>query len=124
MATNGAEEAEQQRLLVDAAKIVREQAFYMKREIDTNNLTGALTHATEMLRELKSNVMDPKTYYDLYMKILDEMRDLEEYFSSLQRSGKSVVELYEQVQSCGNIVPRLYLMICVGGVYISSLEVT
>ncbi len=32
------------------------------------------------------------------------------------------MEIYEQVQSCGNIVPRLYLMICVGGVYISSLE--
>jgi vacuolar protein sorting-associated protein 35 len=33
-----------------------------------------------------------------------------------------MVEIYEQVQSCGNIVPRLYLMICVGGVYISSME--
>jgi vacuolar protein sorting-associated protein 35 len=33
-----------------------------------------------------------------------------------------MVEIYEQVQTCGNVVPRLYLLCCVGGVYISSLE--
>lgn len=33
-----------------------------------------------------------------------------------------MVDLYEQVQNCGHVVPRLYLMCCVGGVYISSLE--
>ena len=50
------------------------------------------------------------------------MRELEEYFSTLSRNGKKMVELYEQVQSCANIVPRLYLMCCVGGVYIASKE--
>ena len=33
-----------------------------------------------------------------------------------------MVDLYEQVQNCGHVVPRLYLMCCVGSVYISSLE--
>lgn len=51
------------------------------------------------------------------------MRELEEFFSSLQRSGTvRMVDLYEQVQYCGHVVPRLYLMCCVGGVYITSLE--
>lgn len=75
-----------------------------------------------MLRELRTNSLNPKSYYELYMKVLDEMRDLEEYFSSLQRSGKKIVELYEQVQACPQILPRLYLLICVGGVYIDSKE--
>lgn len=50
------------------------------------------------------------------------MRYLEDYFSNLQRQGKSVTELYEQVQSCGNVLPRLYLLITVGSVYIKSRE--
>lgn len=75
-----------------------------------------------MLRELRTNLLSPKNYYDLYMKVFDEMRELEEYFSSLQRGGKPMVDLYEQVQSCGNVVPRLYLLCAVGGVYISSME--
>jgi len=33
-----------------------------------------------------------------------------------------MVELYERVQHCANVVPRLYLLIAVGGVYIKSGE--
>jgi len=40
----------------------------------------------------------------------------------MHKSGKPVVELYERVQSCGNVLPRLYLLITVAGVYIKSLE--
>ena len=75
-----------------------------------------------MLRELRTNLLTPKHYYELYMKVIDEMRELEEYFNALQRGGRSMVEIYEQVQGCGNVVPRLYLLCCVGSVYISSLE--
>jgi vacuolar protein sorting-associated protein 35 len=75
-----------------------------------------------MLRELRSNTLSPKAYYELYMTILDGLRHLEDYFSTLQRQGASIVNIYEQVQSCGNVVPRLYLLCCVGGVYIQSLE--
>lgn len=56
------------------------------------------------------------------MKIMDEMRELEEYFNSLQREGRPMVEIYEQVQSCGNVVPRLYLLCCAGSAYIASME--
>eukprot|EP01038_Epipyxis_sp_PR26KG_P012178 gene12178-16310_t len=113
---------EQVRYLEDAIKIVREQAFYMKRAMDNENLKLALEHATEMLRELRTSLLTPKNYYELYMKIMDEMRELEEYIYSLERGGKSIVEIYESVQCCANIVPRLYLLCCVGGVYIASKE--
>jgi len=94
----------------------------MKRAMDGDSLKLALDHATEMLRELRTNLLTPKNYYELYMKVLDEMRELEEYLSSLQRGGRSMVEVYEQVQCCANVVPRLYLLCCVGGVYIASKE--
>ena len=41
----------------------------MKRAIDGENLKLALDHATDMLRELKSNTLTPRNYYDLYMKV-------------------------------------------------------
>jgi len=113
---------EQKLLLDDSLKIVRDQSFLMQRAMDQSNLKSALDFATEMLRELRSNTLTPKNYYVLYMEILDHLRQLEEYFSSLQRQGRSMVDIYEQVQSCGNVVPRLYLLCCVGGVYIASME--
>lgn len=122
MSSENTTDEEQARFLEDATKIVKEQAFYMKRAMDSDNLKLSLDHATEMLRELRTNLLTPKNYYELYMKVVDEMRELEEFFNSLQRGGKSMVQIYEQVQSCGNVVPRLYLLCCVGGVYISSLE--
>lgn len=115
-------EEEQARYLEDALKEVQKQAFYMKRAMDGDSLKLALDHATEMLRELRTNLLTPKNYYELYMKVLDELRELEEYLNSLQKSGRSMVEIYEQVQCCANVVPRLYLLCCVGGVYIQSKE--
>ncbi|KAJ1402812.1 vacuolar protein sorting-associated protein 35-like protein [Ochromonadaceae sp. CCMP2298] len=115
-------EEEQARYLEDAQKEVQKQAFYMKRAMHGDSLKLALDHATEMLRELRTNLLTPKNYYELYMKVLDEMRELEEYLTSLQEGGRSIVEIYEQVQCCANVVPRLYLLCCVGGVYIASKE--
>mmetsp|Transcript_33134 Transcript_33134/g.72297 ORF Transcript_33134/g.72297 Transcript_33134/m.72297 type:complete len:820 (-) Transcript_33134:19-2478(-) len=115
-------EAEQPRLVDDAIKVVKEQAFYMKRAMDGDNMKTALDHATEMLRELRTSQLSPKYYYELYMKVLDEMRELEEYVSTLQRNGSKIVELYERVQACSHVLPRLYLLCCVGGVYIDSQE--
>mmetsp|Transcript_5371 Transcript_5371/g.8855 ORF Transcript_5371/g.8855 Transcript_5371/m.8855 type:complete len:812 (+) Transcript_5371:25-2460(+) len=113
---------DQLRLVSEATKKVKEQAFYMKRAMDTDDLKLTLNHATEMLRELRSGELTPKHYYELYMKVLDELRDLEDFFSTLQKKGMKMVQLYEQVQSCGNILPRLYLLCCVCGVYIDSQE--
>jgi vacuolar protein sorting-associated protein 35 len=115
-------EEEQTRYLEDALKEVKKQAFFMKRAMDGDSLKLALDHATEMLRELRTGLLSPKNYYELFMKIQDEMRELEDYLNGLHRAGRSLVEIYEQVQNCANVVPRLYLLCCVGGVYITSKE--
>ena len=57
------------------------------------------------------------------MIVFDELRHLEQFFQDEhQLRGRKVEELYELVQHCGNIVPRLYLLITVGSVYIKSDE--
>lgn len=85
-----ASDEEQQKVLNDLLKVVREQAFYMKRAMDSDSLNTALEHATDMLRELRTNVLSPKYYYELYMKVLEELRELEEYLNSLQRVNSHV----------------------------------
>jgi len=116
------DQAQQNALLETASKKVKEQAFYMKRAMDQSDLKQALNFAKEMLRELRSQDLTPRNYYELYMKVLDELRYLEEFFMGLIRAGTLCSELYEQVQSCGMVLPRLYLLITVGAAYIKSKQ--
>lgn len=54
------------------------------------------------------------------MAITDELRHLELYLLEEFQKGRRVADLYELVQHAGNIVPRLYLLITVGLVYIKT----
>jgi len=94
----------------------------MKRAMDNDDLKGALQHSMQMLKELRTNLLSPKNYYELYMAVTDELRHLEVFCAELNRKGTPMVQLYERVQHSGNVLPRLYLLITVGGVYIKSKE--
>jgi len=114
---------EQERWKNDAMQMVKQQAQLMKRALSTKNLRDALKHAANMLSELRTSLLSPRTYYELYMLATDELRHLEAFFTEEQRtSGRSMLELYELVQHAGNILPRLYLLVTVGSVYIKSLQ--
>ena len=86
----------------------------------------ALKMASQMTGELRTSRLSPKNYYELYMNITDELRELELFLQEEDEKatrgepGKSVVELYEQVQHAGNIIPRLYLLTTVASVYCKS----
>lgn len=56
------------------------------------------------------------------MSVFDKLRHLEMHFREENLKGRKMSELYEVVQHAGNIVPRLYLLITVGAVYIKSKE--
>ncbi|XP_074102802.1 vacuolar protein sorting-associated protein 35-like isoform X1 [Cotesia typhae] len=111
---------EQEKLLEDAIGVVKVQAFQMKHCLDNAKLMDALKHASTMLGELRTSLLSPKSYYELYMAITDELRYLELYLLDQYQKGKKVTDLYELVQYAGNIVPRLYLLITVGLVYIKT----
>lgn len=113
---------DQARLLNEARGAVKKHAFNMKRSMDGENLEEALKHASAMLQELRATELTPTTYYELWMAVFDELRHLYEFMKEVNAKGTSMVELYEQVQYAGNVVPRLYLLITVGAVYIVSKE--
>lgn len=111
---------DQEKLLQEAKSIVHVQGLHMKRCLDKNKLMEALKHASTMIGELRTSLLSPKNYYELYITITDELRHLELFLLEEFQKGQIVNDLYELVQYAGNIVPRLYLLITVGVVYIKS----
>ncbi|KAG7375927.1 Vacuolar protein sorting-associated protein 35 [Phytophthora pseudosyringae] len=109
-------------LLREALQTVRDQGFRMQRAADAGDQAAVLKHAAEVLRELRTSLLSPKNYYQLYMQVMDELRHFESYVEEQQQAGASMRVLYERVQSSGNVLPRLYLLVTVGSVYIKSRE--
>jgi vacuolar protein sorting-associated protein 35 len=97
----------------------------------------ALKSASLMLAELRTSSLSPKQYYELCMTkvcvtivsfsdrltdmaVFDALRHLSNYlYDAHTQSRHHLADLYELVQYAGNIIPRLYLMITVGSVYMS-----
>lgn len=111
---------EQEKFLEEALGVVRAQAFQMKRSLDKSKQMDGLKHASSMLAELRTSLLSPKSYYELYMAITDELAHLELYLLDEFQKGRKITDLYELVQYAGNIVPRLYLLITVGLVFIKT----
>lgn len=111
---------EQEKALNEALNTVKVQVAQMKRCLDADSLMEALKSASTMLSELRTSSLSPKNYYRLYMAAFDSLGHLSTYLYESHTAGKHhLADLYELVQYCGNIVPRLYLMITVGSVYMS-----
>lgn len=91
-------------------------------EQDHKNLREGLKFAALMLGELRTSKLGPKAYYELYISATDELRHLEAYLSAEHKRGRRMLDMYELVQHAGNVLPRLYLLLTVGSVYIVSKE--
>ncbi|KAK5722130.1 retromer complex subunit Vps35 [Elasticomyces elasticus] len=108
---------DQARLLEDALSVVRQQTMQMRRCLEQpGKLMDALKCASTLVSELRTASLGPKQYYELYMSIFDALRHLSVYLRD-SHPVNHLADLYELVQYPGNVVPRLYLMITVGTVY-------
>ena len=67
-------EDEQERYLEDAKKIVREQGYFMRKALEEQNLRDGLRYASVMISELKTSLLQPKSYYMIFMQVFDELR--------------------------------------------------
>uniref|UniRef100_A0A1I8EFM3 Vacuolar protein sorting-associated protein 35 n=1 Tax=Wuchereria bancrofti TaxID=6293 RepID=A0A1I8EFM3_WUCBA len=110
--------SEQEKLLEETCLTVRSLSFEMKRCLDKGVLMDALKHASQMLSELRTGTLTPKYYYRLYVDVTNELQHLETHLTEDYEKGKKVADLYELVQYAGNVIPRLYLLVTVGVVYI------
>lgn len=114
---------EQDKFLQQAQSVVKQQTYFMKRALDAKNLSDALKHSSTMICELRTSLLTPKNYFELYIQVVDELRHLEMFFEQEHKNGRPIHELYQLVQHAGNILPRLYLLVTVGAVYMQSKEV-
>lgn len=92
----------------------------MKMSIDKGRMMDALNHASSFLGELRTSNLSPKEYYQLYISVTDQLHHLVLYLSEEFERGRKLADLYEVVQHAGNIIPRLYLLITVGYVYMKT----
>ncbi|KAF2872161.1 vacuolar protein sorting-associated protein 35 [Massariosphaeria phaeospora] len=110
---------DQARLLEDALGVVRQQALLMRRCLETpGKLMDALKCSSTLVSELRTSSLGPKQYYELYMAVFDALRHLSVYLRE-NHPVNHLADLYELVQYAGNIIPRLYLMVTVGTVYMA-----
>ncbi|KAI0706228.1 vacuolar protein sorting-associated protein 35 [Cytidiella melzeri] len=111
---------EEGKMLSESLSTVKIQVQQMRRYLELDQLMDALKSASLMLAELRTSSLSPKQYYELYMAVFDALRHLSNYLYDAHTQGRHhLADLYELVQYAGNIVPRLYLMITVGSVYMS-----
>ncbi|PBP24486.1 putative vacuolar protein sorting-associated protein 35 [Diplocarpon rosae] len=110
---------DQARLLEDALTVVRQQTHLMRKCLETpGKLMDGLKCSSTLVSELRTSSLGPKQYYELYMSVFDALRHLSSYLKD-SHPVNHLADLYELVQYAGNIIPRLYLMITVGTVYMS-----
>lgn len=114
---------DQKKLLDECMFVVKEQSFYMKKSFENGSLRDTLKYASNMLCELRTSLLSPKYYYELYMVIFNELQHLDSFISDKKKHKKKFIDIYESVQHAGNIIPRLYLLIIVGRNYIKNKDI-
>lgn len=108
---------EQTKAVENSVAVIRQHIVLMRKCLDSrNHFMDALKHASTFLNELRNNSLSPKEYYELYIMVYDGLEYLSEYLRDTHPDNH-LADLYELVQYAGNIIPRLYLMITVGSVY-------
>ena len=115
-------EQEQMKWLGEATRNVKEKSALMNEAIGKKQFVATLRYASQMLAELRTGMLNPSHYYELYCTVFDQLTGLEMFFHDEAARGRTVDDMYEVVQHAGNIVPRLYLLITVGVVFIKSRQ--
>lgn len=102
---------------------IRLKAQILRRALDADRLDEAVRVAADVAAELRAPdtaQLTPKAYYDVYLSVCAELRVLEMYVMESARRGAPVLELYERVQETPLVLPRLYLLVTAGSVYVKS----
>lgn len=56
---------DQQKILADAKAVIVSEAYHMKRALDNNKVMDAINHASLMVSELRTSLLNPQEYYEL-----------------------------------------------------------
>jgi vacuolar protein sorting-associated protein 35 len=114
-------EAEQRTFVNEAVERIEKFAFLMNREFDDNKPDKAFAHAITMLEDMKTNILSPIHYNELYQTVMGHMSHLSLNFQEPAFfPPKRVGELYETIQCIPALVPRLYLLFSLAPAFIKA----
>ena len=105
----------------EASERIQGYGFLMNRKFDEHEVDEALNYAKLMLDEMKTNMLTPVRYNELYQLALTFLSQLAQVFMGDDRnlfSERRIAELYETLQYTQSIVPRLYLLFTVAPAFI------
>ena len=105
-------------ILDKALKEVRRQNYFIMLEIERNNLRFCLKQTFTLLCELRTDFLKPKNYQILYNHVVNELIQVHKYMNEEISFGREPWDIYESVQQCRYVIPRLYLTIIAGSVYL------
>ena len=112
---------EQEKILSKSLKIIKEQTYFINNAIDKNNLRQCLRESYILLSELRTNNLTPRKYYHLYISAFDVMLNIKNYMAEEIGRGRRLIDLYDSVQQAKHVIPRLYLMITAGAIYVEKV---
>ena len=114
------EKEDEKQLLENMFKHIKMTSMKMKNAIDRNDMRQVLKFSVDILNTLKTEFKTASYYNQLFLNVYDELLPLEIYFNEEIKRGRRIKEFYEAVQQCITVLPRLYLMILVGNIYIEN----
>ena len=110
----------QNQLMTALISKIKQISELMKTSIEKNNLRQVLKCINEILLQLKTDLLPPQLYNQLFIFIFDEILFFQKYLRNEIKNGRNSLSLYASVQQCINALPRAYLMITVGSIILEN----
>ena len=114
------ENKNEKEVLENMLKHINMTSIKMKNAIDRNDMRQVLKFSVDLISVLKTEFKTVSYYNQLFLKVYEELLPLKTYFLEEIKRGRRIKEFFEAVQQCITVLPRLYLMIIVGNIYIEE----
>ena len=114
------ENKNEKEVLENLLKHINMTSIKMKNAIDRNDMRQVLKFSVDLISVLKTEFKTVSYYNQLFLKVYEELLPLKTYFLEEIKRGRRIKEFFEAVQQCITVLPRLYLMIIVGNIYIEE----
>ena len=109
----------QEKNLIQISKAVEYQNNLIKNSISSNHFSKCLLDTAGLLSLLKIDILTPSNYYLLFTDICDIIEETIEYYIREKTSkGIKIKYIYDSIQQSQFLIPRLYLMIISGAIYL------
>ena len=113
--------SEQENNLIELSKAVEYQTALIKQSMKDKNFSKCILDTAGLLSILKINVLIPSNYYLLFTDICDIIEEtIEYYIREKTLRGIKIKYIYDSVQQSQFLIPRLYLMIISGSIYLEQ----